>query len=433
MFKELLHKDFNLNYGLAISLSVFISLMGSCTFDEIAPFKIPEPRVPVEIPELDVSFTKETPKTINSLYWTTADFRLATVDNLQTGLVPTEDGLFNMNGTFNGLTDFNEGTDAGLKIQAAYDDESIYILATWLDINFDMSSSSWVYDGPTDPLKAGSTDGWTSQRNDDNIIFEFDMGGGKKDVWKWSLALSEPLGYAIDMIDNGTGAVSDTGDKIFARNENVAGNNRSGPKYQWNGEQQELTRELGGFTILDPGFYLLNKMPFEGDVVKGEVLYQKKGECYECHGLFGEGNGEFGDGTPFNIGGGFNRFTSSAFDVLASAGGHDGSDRWNRLTATEKIDLTARIRGFTGIPGYYLENPAGSNSDVLAVSNVKLAKINPFEDNESYSVLFVRKLNTGNTDDIQFTISTAINFNVYLTDNDDLNTIGAANETLTLK
>jgi cytochrome c553 len=414
---------------------LMVIILYSCTYHENEPIKIPKPRVPQETLDVETAYVSNiTPNTINSPYWLTSDFKVVTLKDVTTKQVSNEVGLLNVNGTYNGLSDFSEGTNLNLEIKAAYDDENLYLLASWKDESFNPSQHSWLFNGPKDPLKTESADGWTSQRSDDNIIIEFDMDNGSSDVWKWSLALSEPLGYAIDMINDGTSTTSDTGDKTFLRNVEGTGNN-AGPKYEWSGAQQDLDRDPAGFTLLDAGFYLLNKTPFTGDPTNGAAVYQK--ECAACHGVEGDGNGfEFNTGYSMIIPGFLNRFSREGFASAVLSSSHDGSGHFEILSATERDDLMAMVRGFTGVPGYYLENPTGSNSDVQTVSNVPLAKINTRAKNEDgYKVLFIRKLTTGNSDDIQIADpeSVAISFNVYLTNGDDVNMVGSVNETLTFK
>ena len=86
------------------------------------------------------------------------------------------------------------------------------------------------------------------------------------------------------------------------------------------------------------------------------------------------------------------------------------------------------------MPGYYLENPTGSNSDIHAVSNVQLGKIDG-DNTKGYSVLFVRALSTGSADDIVFNSASkpVYDFTINLMDNDDLNRIGSTTKQLTLK
>lgn len=414
---------------------LLIMVLHACTYHENEPIKIPQPRVPQETQDLEAQFISDVPpNAVNAPFWLISDFKTVSLQDAVVNQVTGDVGLLNVNGTFNGLDDFSAGSDLELQLKAAYDDTYLYILASWEDESFDLSQHSWLYNGPEDPLKAESSDGWTSQRNDDNIIFEFDLSNGTKDVWKWSLALSEPLGFALDMFDDGTSKEFDSGDKMFVRNVNGTGNN-AGPKYEWSGEQQDLDREFGGFTLLDAGFYLLNKTEFKGDPANGNVLYQQ--ECAACHGVEGDGKGfEFNTGYAMNIPGFLNRFSREGFATAALSSSHDGAGHFEILNAQEREDLITMVRGFTGIPGYYLQNPSGSNSDVRTLSNVALAKVNTRSKNESgYKVLFIRELNTGSGDDIQFSNpeNTQVSFDVFLTNNDDINMVGSVNETLIFK
>ena len=321
-------------------ISNFITLilvwtLYSCTYHENEPFRIPQLPQPEETEDLEASFTTSSPNSVNSALWSTTDFTLIEVVDDVTGEVSDEDGLLNVSGTHAGLTGFNDGEDPELTLRAAFDETNIYILATWKDGRYDVANRTWLYDGPSDPLKPGeSADGWTSQRSDDNIIFEFDMGSGKKDVWKWSLALSEPMGFAIDMVRDGNNLDFDAGDKMFVRNVGGTGN-RAGPAFEWDAQPQELERDPGGFTILDPGFFLLNKTAFEGDVVNGEMIYQD--DCAKCHGVEGDGNGfEFDTNIPMNVPGGLNRLSRNALSDFMGSNEHDGAGDFNGLSQEEK-------------------------------------------------------------------------------------------------
>ncbi|MEQ9415162.1 MAG: hypothetical protein RIF39_15110 [Cyclobacteriaceae bacterium] len=409
--------------------SCFCSMTIACTYFENDPIKIPTPEVPDPTTTLEAKFVTSAPNKINSNFWKTADYLPITAQNQITGQIPADDGLFNMSSTLNGLTDFNLGKDPNITLKAAYTNDSIYILINWKDTTYNASQANWYYDGPTDTNKSGSTAGWTSQKSDDNLMLSFDMGAGKSDVWNWSLALSEPLGFAIDMIDNGSGAAADTGNKTYVRN--AVSDNRSGPQFDWDGNQQELSRKSGGFTILDPGYYLLNKKSFVGNIIDGESYFQA--ECAPCHGTKGDGNG-FSNPVfvALNLPGQFNRWTRNALDDFASDfGQHEGAIHYPS-TETERNDLFARLRGFSGIPGYYLQNPTGSNSDVMALSNVQLAKIE--KENKGYTVLLQRALNTGNSDDIVFDpAQMSYTFKLSFGNDDMLNKIGAINQQLTFK
>jgi len=417
----------NLIRMMSITLS---ALWMSCENYQNEVIKIPPPKVSMPTTTLEAHYTTTPPNSITSSYWKTANYLPINAQNQVTGQVPAADGLYNMSGTFHGLTDFNKGKDPKATLKAAYDDNNIYVLVSWKDTTYNISNSNWVFNGPADPNKNGSTTGWTSQRSDDKMMLSFDMGSSQHDVWNWSMALSEPLGYAIDMIKNNSGTNVDAGNKSYLRNS-AGSDNRSGPQYQWDGVQQELTRTFGGLTILDPGFYLLTKMNFVGDALAGNTVYQNN--CARCHGVNGDGNGVDEQAASFITPGFMNRYTRSSFVAFASSGGHDGSTDFSTLTDKQIDDVFARLRGFSGVPGYYLQNPTGSNSDVHTLSNVQLAKIDG-NNSKGYSVLLIRALNTGNADDIVFTPTVGqYQFNINLSDNDDLNSIGSVNQTLTFK
>lgn len=403
----------------------------SCTYYENEPVQYPQPEVPNPTTTLEASFLTTAPNKITSSYWKTADYLIVNPQNLVTSQVPADDGIFNVSGLFNGLSDFNKGKNPSITLKAAYDNDSLYVLISWKDTLFNISKMNWLYDGPTDPHKVGSTTGWTSQRSDDAMAISFDMGSSKRDVWNWSLALSEPLGYAIDMVDNLTVVTNDAGDRSYIRNI-AGGTNRSGPLYDWDGTQQELNRKAGGFTILDPGYYLLNKKLFTGNLIDGDAYYQL--ECALCHGTIGDGEGTINPvGIKLNEPGQFDRWTRPALDEFASnSNTHEGAVHYP-ADEIDRTNLFARLRGFSGIPGYYLQNPSGSSSDIRSISNIQLAKIGQYN-TKGYSVLLVRKLNTGNTDDISFNPDQAVyNFNFFVTHNDELNKIGIDNQQLTFK
>jgi hypothetical protein len=97
------------------------------------------------------------------------------------------------------------------------------------------------------------------------------------------------------------------------------------------------------------------------------------------------------------------------------------------------------MRGLSGVPGYYLQTPTGSNADITAVSNVTALHINnsmlsATNHHIKYQVLITRKLHTNNPDDVQFNPSQGnYKFGVALMDNDGKNHIGSTVETLTFK
>ncbi|MDH5379733.1 MAG: c-type cytochrome [Cyclobacteriaceae bacterium] len=409
----------------------FILTLGSCVYQEIEPIVIPKPPVPQQTQQLEATYSTQPLNSINSLFWSTSDYKLITVSDQLTATVNSQDGILNTSGTYNGLTDYNKGVDPQLTLKAAYDDQNLYILASWKDETLNPTLQSWLYNGLADPNKADDPAGWTRQRGDDQLQINFDMGGGKEDIWKWSFTLSEPLGYAMDMVNDG-GVTNDAGTPTYINNE-LDGTNRSGPALEWDGVQQDLTRDPGGFTILDPGFYLVSTSAFSGDIANGELVYQA--HCSKCHGVNGDGQGTNGSTSiSFRYPGTYSRISRSSFPAIIDVGTHDGQSYWSALTPTEQNDLLSRIYGWAGIPGYTLQNPTGSSADVLAMSNIALARMLVAKKNpDGYSVLLIRKLDTGNADDVSFLPATDVNFNVFLYDNDEINKIGALNETLIFK
>lgn len=438
-----------------ISLVLMLAIVvGSCQKDYLVPKPVPKPKVSKETSTLEASYLKDAPSTVNSPYWNTADFLKVDLQDVNKQSLYQEDGLLNVTEGYNGLSTFNDGENVEALIKAAYDDENIYILVQWNDNDRDASRFSSLYNGPEDPLQAGmSSEFWTSQRNDDQLSFAFDLQSatgtagtfqdvgcastchngemktqsGKVDVWNWSLALSEPMGYALDMVCDASGLSLDQGTPMYARN---AVGHRSGPTYEWDGTEQKITKADGSTAILDPAFYLLNKTAFVGDAEAGRLIYEPK--CGEtCHGVYGEGNGPDLDGIPFNKPGEMNRFSRAIFEERASALEHSGYVTFNTLTAQEVEDVIALIRGFSGVPGFYLQEPDGSNADITANSNVVTAKVTPA--GTQYKVLLIRKLNTGNADDIAFEPNsiTEYPFGMALMDADGRNHIGTLKETLT--
>ena len=420
-----------LSNALVASLLLLIGLAASCDYyTNPPPPRPPTPPTPEPTENLEAAFTQQGPNTITAPYWRTADFLRVTPENITINNVEEEDGLLNMNQMFNGLSDFNGGEQGEIILKAAYDDDNIYILAEWTDDNYNVSQGSPLYDGPEDPNRATqSHEGWTSQQNDDKIMLAFKMESNKNDLWKWSMAISEPIGYSIDMVvEDGVERI-DEGDVLLKRNVD---SNRSAPKYEWDGEQQSFVRPLATTTFLDPAFYLLNKTEFTGDIIEGEVLYQE--QCGGCHGEDGNGLGpEWQVPITAMTDPTLNRLDRNAFGEVVGSPQHTGSGNWTSLSDTEKDDLMARIRGFSGLPGYYIDEPSLSLPDVQAVSDVNIARVDYYDrDKPNYKVLMVRKLNTGSTDDIQFNTQEEpeVEIEIYLSDNDDVNRVGVRDQKL---
>ena len=407
-------------HGKLSTVLGIILLTGSCTY-----YTNESPPVPEEKPDLEAAFVKDPPVSLTSSYWNTADYVVVNVSDININQIAPEEGLLNVNGMYNGVASFNGGEPAQLTLKAAYDQENIYILATWQDKTYNVSGNNWMINGPFDSLKNASGNGLTSQGSDDDLVLAFARDGSTRDIWKWSLALSEPMGYAIDMTDDGTSRTTDSGDKVFVRNA-VGDPYLSGPQYEWNGQQQELTRDPGGAVILDPAYFLLNKTEFTEDLANGAERYN--GYCSFCHGINGQGHAPYDTAAvALNEPGKYGRIGLDAISGnLSSDSTHPGAHWWNQLSEQDQKDVYARLRAFTGIPGYYLQNPSGSASDIRSLSNVQLSRINTSSVNAGYKVLLIRKLNTGNDDDVAFDLTQGrqYDFDVYLSDDDNNNLVG---------
>jgi hypothetical protein len=382
--------------------------------------KLPAPPVPhasASTENLEAMFV-ETP--INSLtdkYWKTADFVDVQLSDIKTqNLYP--DGLLNMTGTFAGLTGFNKGDSIKLTLKAAFDDENIYILATWNDQRGDAFYKSWLYNGNADHLKQDSATGWTSQKNSDKLYLIFDnLNATQKDFWKWDMALSEPFGYAMDMyIDQNGIEIPDEGDPFYTRN-NIGTNDRSGPQYNWDGVSQQLNQANGKTVLLDPTYYLINKKEYTGDYERGREKINHG--CNACHGEDLSGDFEAAMNFPE-----MNRNSDEALISKISNPEHDGISVWEALSETDKLNVISAMRSISGIPGNILLTPTGSGTDVTTYSNVNVSNFSASQ-NKEYKLLLKRKLNTGNQDDIIIdTISQSFNFTIGLTDNDEINYVG---------
>lgn len=428
----------------------------ACT-DDYFPVP-PPPKKPQATQQLEAAYRQTGPLTLNDPYWKQADYFNVTLADLSKANLYS-DGFLNMTGTYNGISSFNKGKTTNLTMKAAYDDSRLYILMEWDDTKADPSFGSWLLDGPQDALKSESNQGWTSQRNTDQVALAFDINGAKGasgtftdvgcaaschsgssekkvpegsiDIWNWNLALSDPMGYAHDRIINSTGITYDAGQKTFVRNT-ASNGARSGPQYIWDGTPQTVTR-AGKSTTLDPAFFILNKTEYKGDPVAGFTVYTNK--CAHCHGDNGEGYGPDGEGPAFTTPGKFNRWSRQSLEDFATSTSHTGFTYYSPLSEKQKQDVIARLQAFAGVPGNILQQPDGSNADIMAVSNIPLLKVDDQAARTKYQVLLIRKLNTGNTDDANFDVNSGkqYTFGIALMDNDGKNHIGSNKQVLTFK
>jgi hypothetical protein len=454
----------NIHPSIKISLAfLLVVIIVSCEKDYY--LEPPRPATSEQTSTLEAAHVSIAPSTINSSYWKTADYLKINSANVSKNFL-YGDGLLNMTGTYQGYSVFNNGGDPGLQLKAAYDHDNLYILAEWTDLDVDVSNSSWLYNGPVDARKPEASTGWTSQRNCDRIALAFEItnasgssgtfsnvgcaaschgtginpymhpDAGKVDIWNWSLAHSAPLGYAEDMVANGDSLSDDGGQKMQTRNS-IGSTDRSGPAYEWDGTTQTITLPTGQSSILDPAFYLLNKTAFLGNASRGDSIFHSPippGDCESCHGDHGEG----GSASVINT---ISQNKKSRTALMASMDGiSDMVTYWGPLNSSDRDDIIAYLRGLSGIPGYYLTTPNGSNADIKAVSNVtpitiKNAMLPATNHHTKYQVLLIRKLKTNNADDAQFDLSVrnTFKFGIALMDNDGKNHIGSTVETITFK
>ena len=109
----------NFTYMNRFSTIFLVSIMSGCTYYENEPIKIPAPDVPDATTTLEASYVTTIPNKISAGYWKTADYLPITAQNQIIGKLPAEDGLYNMSGTFNGLSDFNQGVSPDILISCS--------------------------------------------------------------------------------------------------------------------------------------------------------------------------------------------------------------------------------------------------------------------------------------------------------------------------
>ena len=452
--KNFLKKLLQLSAPLRILSFVFIFLFAVSCEKDYFPVP-PPPKVPKNTPTLEASYNTEVPTALNDKFWKDADFHEVLASDLNTGQL-YGDGFLNMTGLFAGKTGFNAGADPEIVLKAAYDDTKLYILAEWVDSDFNPAKYASLFDGPSDPLKTPESNAdWTSQGNSDKIAFAFEIEAassaagtfsavgcaaschngvkqplsGKVDIWNWDLATSAPLGYAHDMlVTSDLGITMDAGQSMAVRNKADTADSRSKPAFEWDGVAHSVTHPDGKVSNLDPAFYMLNKTAFLGDPAIGKVRYANS-NCGYCHGY----NGEGGTNAAFNVPGFNRKHSRETIKTFATNNDHPGKTYYDPIPLADREHLIAFIIGISGVPGHYLQTPTASNADVWAISNVPLPRVNTLDPHTKYQVLLVRNLTTNNADDVQFTAPQGKEFvfGLALTDNDGKNHIGSPKEILT--
>ena len=150
--------------------------------------------------------------------------------------------------------------------------------------------------------------------------------------------------------------------------------------------------------------------------------------CKACHGNLGEtgfGNG-YGESLDHID---LNRWSRKTLDNYIKSEDHDGKIIYSTLNYIDKTDLFSYVRGTGGVPGFIIKSPEGSCADVEAQTFLSLTKVK--KENTSYKVMFKRILHTGNNDDIQFNLAAgSYKFSILLSNNDDLNFVGALDQEL---
>jgi len=400
-------------------LAIFYML--SCESEKRFPPKGYFPNTPSATQQLEAAYFWEPQDKLNSRYWDDASYVEVTLADLS-GNKLYPDGQLNMTGTFKGIFGFNKGNDPGLTLKAGYDEEYLYILVEWKDTTVDASYYSRLWQGPPDPLKQDSTEGWTTQRNQDNLTLLFNRNDNTYDVWRWSLAYTAPFDMALNLSADAGGEISALSGS-FLRINSDGSTPRDMPKYEWNGERQEVILDDGTLKILDPAYYLHDeyKMKFAGSMTGGENAFNVKADCRFCHGQNGNG---IPDGETFggSLNGTFlNKYSRGGLVDYIGSNGHEGrgAQYWGRIknNPTDVENLISFMRGIAGVPGYVLIGP-GEETDISALLNISVGGIE--KSNSSYRVLLKRKLDTGNPEDVSFDPAATYLFSLRLADNDEL-------------
>jgi|GEM_PF-1386952 len=408
-------------------ISLFLIFLVGCETEKRFPPKGYIPNTPTATSKLEAQYFWSPQNKISSPYWKAANYVEVKIKNIETKNL-YGDGILNATGTYNGLNDFNKGNDPLIKLKAGYNDEYLFILVEWKDTTANADLFTWIWDGPVDKLKNDSADNWTSQKNHDNISLLFDKEtSDEKDVWKWSLAYTAPFDMALNLNADRNGVTDEVLDKPFYWNSSGS-TNRSGPAYEWNGERQEILLPGGSLKILDPAYYLLdsNKMDINGDVEAGQNVFNNIADCRFCHGPNGNGIPDgYTFGPPLNLNY-TNKYTREGLVEYIGSEAHEGRgfQYWGRISnnITHINNLIAFMRGIAGIPAHILKVPV-EEPFISAISNISVGGISSV--NKEYKVLFIRKLNSEDPEDVSFDPQKTYSLSIQLSDNDDINYIGS--------
>jgi ethylbenzene dehydrogenase len=320
-------------------------------------------------------------------------------------------GEYNMTGSIKGI-------DVTVRMSAAYTNTDLYLQIQWKEPTGqnDLNRRRFLFNGP-DEGGTGVVPGWSSQLNDDKFAIAFDINGaadntgtfqekgctvgchgemnptqGLMDVWHWKTSRSNIVGYVNDQFSDPAGRHTDAGDPIEVRNWKVKDNIAAGPGLVWDptlGKQFfALPDPNEGSVELDPTIFLLkgHTMPLKGDATAGDFTVTNI--CQSCHDFGGSERKLISDW-------GLNKTDAEIVNWLKSTD-HPGSGEITTLKPADFDDVIARVRGFTGVPGYYLQSPTGSAADLVVLNSKTVFK------DGIYTVQIRRPLNTGYADDVQF-------------------------------
>jgi mono/diheme cytochrome c family protein len=350
-------------------------------------------------------------------------------------------GEYNMTGS-------KDGINVTVRMRAAYTSDNLYFQIEWQDPTGqnDLNRRRFLFNGPGEG-SAGVVPGWSSQLNDDKFAMAFDINGaadstgtfqekgctvgchgtmnptqGIMDIWHWKTSRSNPLGYINDQWADPTGRQNDAGDPIEVRNWKVKDDISQGPKFVWDptkGPQVvQPANPAEDKVTLDPGIFLLkeNTVELRGDAVAGEKLFAST--CQGCH------NSNSPDTKSAFARRGLQ--TDAQLHAWITDSAHPGSDVVSTFTQTDWDNVIARIRAFTGVPGYYLQKPTGSSADLVVLNSSTVFN------SGNYTVQVRRKLQTGSPDDVQFDPAAKKEyvFGVAVMDKDGKNHAGSPREIL---
>ncbi len=413
-------------------LLLLVAVLFGCESEKRIPPKGYIPNTSKATEQLEAQYFWIPQDKLSSNYWKNASYVEIALSDLEKNNL-YGDGFLNMTGTYRGLSTFNKGNDPQATIKAGYDDTYLYILVEWKDTTANASYMTWKYDGPEDKYKDDSTGGWTSQKNQDNVTLLFDQEDASgKDAWRWSLAYTAPFDMALNLNADANGILDEFEIPAY-RNADSEGS-RVGPLYEWNGITQQLTTSEGATRILDPAYYLLDdyKSVSLGNVQTGQNLFNNVGNCNYCHGT----NGDVSDAEyPVeSLNGEFlNKYSREGLKEFIISSEHEGSgdQYWGRYKddSVKTENLIAFLRGIAGSPGYVLEQP--EQVDVSAISNIIVGGIQTR--NSNYQVLFKRKLKATDNGDVSFSPDKTYTLSIQLSDNDEINYVGASEIELVFK